>query len=572
MMRPRVLIAGGGIGGLTAALALLKSGCDVEVYEQAAELKEVGAGLELAANGTRVLHELGIGEQLKPLACVATGKEVRLWSSGETWKLFDLGAVSIERYGYPYLTVYRPDLLRVLAAAVQREKPDAIHLGAKCSAVSQDGKGVRLRLADGTEAGGDALIGADGVHSRIRQALFGPDRPSFTGIVAWRGVIPIDRLPERMARSVGTNWIGPGGHVVHYPVRAGSLMNFVGALERADWQVESWSTRGTTGEMAADFAGWNEDVQTMIRNIETPYKWALMVRPPMERWTLGRASLLGDACHSMVPLLAQGANMAIEDGFVLARCLKEHRDDLPVALMRYENARLDRTRRAVEGSAANIQRFHNPKLSEGIGQPVVVENRPGAGGTVGSTAVARAPADGYTLLYGSTSTLAIAPSLYRDLAYDPRTAFAPISLVSRGSIIAAVNAQLPAKTLKDFIALAKSSPGRINYGSAGSGTPPHLAAELFKTVAGVDLVNVPYKGGGPAVSDLAGGQVQVIFEGLPTLLPHIKSGKVRALAITGAKRDPALPEVPTFAEAGLPGYDANFWNGLVAPAGTPAAG
>ena len=216
-----------------------------------------------------------------------------------------------------------------------------------------------------------------------------------------------------------------------------------------------------------------------------------------------------------------------------------------------------------------VGRLVAPKLAEGIGQPVVVENRPGAGGTVGSTAVARAPADGYTLLYGST-TLAIAPSLYRDLAYDPRTAFAPISLVSRGPIIAAVNAQLPAKTLKDFIALAKSSPGRINYGSAGSGTPPHLAAELFKTVAGVDLVHVPYKGGGPAVSDLAGGQVQVIFEGLPTLLPHIKSGKVRALAITGAKRDPALPEVPTFAEAGLPGYDANFWNGLVAPAGTPA--
>jgi tripartite-type tricarboxylate transporter receptor subunit TctC len=217
-----------------------------------------------------------------------------------------------------------------------------------------------------------------------------------------------------------------------------------------------------------------------------------------------------------------------------------------------------------------VGRLVAQKLAEGIGQPVVVENRPGAGGTVGSTAVARAPADGYTLLYGSSSTLAIAPSLYRDLAYDPRTAFAPISLVSRGPIIAAVNAQLPAKTLKDFIALAKSSPGRINYGSAGSGTPPHLAAELFKTVAGVDLVHVPYKGGGPAVSDLAGGQVQVIFEGLPSLLPHIKSGKVRALAITGAKRDPALPEVPTFAEAGLPGYDANFWNGLVAPAGTPA--
>jgi len=360
----RVAIVGAGIGGLTAALALIRQGIGVDVYEQAPELKELGAGVQISSNGTRVLHALGLGEEAERLGVVVAGKEIRLWSTGQTWKLFDLGAVSIERYGYPYLTVYRPDLLGVLANAVRREKAAAIHLGANCLGFSQDSEGVRLQLEDGTEARGDALIGADGVHSRIRQALFGPDQPSFSGIVAWRGVIPTERLPERMARSVGTNWIGPGGHVVHYPLRAGSLMNFVGALERADWQVESWSTRGTTEEMAADFAGWNEDVQTMIRNIETPYKWALMVRPPMERWTLGRASLLGDACHSMLPLLAQGANMAIEDGFVLARCLKEYRDDVPAALMRYENARRDRTRRAVEGSAANIERFHNPKLSD----------------------------------------------------------------------------------------------------------------------------------------------------------------------------------------------------------------
>jgi salicylate hydroxylase len=363
-MRPHVLIAGGGIGGLTAALALLKSGCDVDVHEQASELKEVGAGLQLAANGTRALHVLGLGEELKALSCVASGKEVRLWDSGQSWKLFDLGAVSIERYGYPYLTVYRPDLLAVLANAVRREKPGAIHLGSKCAGFTQDAEGVTLRLDDGSEARGDALIGADGVHSRVRQTLFGPDKPSFTGIVAWRGIIPMDRLPARMARSVGTNWIGPGGHVVHYLLRAGSLMNFVGALERADWQVESWSARGTTAEMAADFRGWNEDVQTLIGNIETPYKWAIMVRPPMDRWTLGRASLLGDACHSMVPFLAQGANMAIEDGFILARCFKEYGADVPAALLHYENARRDRTRRTVEGSAANIERFHNPQLSD----------------------------------------------------------------------------------------------------------------------------------------------------------------------------------------------------------------
>ena len=217
-----------------------------------------------------------------------------------------------------------------------------------------------------------------------------------------------------------------------------------------------------------------------------------------------------------------------------------------------------------------VGRLVAQKISEGVGQPVVVENRAGAGGTVGSIAAAKSPPDGYTLLYGSTSTLAIAPSLYRNLPYDPRKSFAPISLVSRGPILVAVNAQVPARTLKEFIDLAKKQPGKLSYSSAGSGTPPHLAAELFKAVAGVDLLHVPYKGGAPAISDLAGGQVQAVFEGQVALAPHLQSGKVRALAITGAKRSPTLPDVPTVAEAGLPQYDANFWSGLVAPAGTPA--
>jgi salicylate hydroxylase len=359
----RVLIAGGGLGGLAAALALLRMGCDVEVYEQAAELKELGAGIQLSANGTRALYALGVGEALKALSCEAESKEIRIWNTGETWKLFDLGSVSIERYGYPYFTVYRPDLLSVLADAVRREKPDAIHLGAKCVGFEQDETSVTLRLESGT-AKGAALIGADGVHSRIRQGLFGPDQPQFTGIIAWRGVVPMENLPRHMARSVGTNWVGPGGHVVHYPLRAGTLMNFVGALERDDWQVESWSARGTNEELSADFKGWQEDVHALIRNIPVPYKWALMVRAPMERWTVGRVTLLGDACHSMVPFLAQGAVMAIEDGYILARCLKEHGSEVNVALTRYEAARRERTRRAVEGSASNINRFHNRALAD----------------------------------------------------------------------------------------------------------------------------------------------------------------------------------------------------------------
>jgi salicylate hydroxylase len=357
----KVLVAGAGIGGLTAALALLKRGIDVEVYEQAGELKEVGAGVQLSANGTRVLHLLGVGEALRALSCEAVGKEVRLWSTGETWKLFDLGAESIARYGFPYYTVYRPDLLTVLADAVRAEKRDAIRLGMKVIGFTQ-GSRVKLQF-ESHEAEGDALIGADGVHSRLRQALFGPDKPAFTGNIAWRGIAPMEKLPAHMARLVGTNWIGPGGHIVHYPLRGGTLMNFVGIRERADWQVESWSARGTSEEVLADFRGWNEDIQTLIRNLATPYKWALMVREPMPKWSVGRVTLLGDACHSMLPMLAQGAVMAIEDGYILARCLADTKG-VPEALSRYEAARRERTRKVVEGSAANAKRFHNPQLAD----------------------------------------------------------------------------------------------------------------------------------------------------------------------------------------------------------------
>ncbi|MBL8383803.1 MAG: FAD-dependent monooxygenase [Burkholderiales bacterium] len=374
-MPAKILIAGAGIGGLAAALACLKRGFDVEVYEQAAELKEVGAGLQLSANGNRALYELGVGEALRLLSCEATGKEVRLWNTGDTWKLFDLGAVSVERYGYPYFTVYRPDLLAVLAAAVRALKADAIRLGARCTGFTQDAAGVRLEL-EGVDAAsaprGDVLIGADGVHSRIRQGLFGTDAPQFTGLMAWRGVIPMERLPERMRRLVGTNWIGPGGHIVHYPLRGGRLMNFVGVRERDDWRVESWSVAGSGDECLADFAGWHHDIALMIRAIDVPYKWALMHRPPLPRWSVGRVSLLGDACHSTLPFLAQGAVMAIEDGFILARALAAT-GDVPSALARYEAARRERTTRMVEGAAANTRRFHNPELAHVDGARAYVD-------------------------------------------------------------------------------------------------------------------------------------------------------------------------------------------------------
>ena len=306
-----------------------------------------------------MLYALGVGEALKAHSCEAAGKEIRIWDSGESWKLFDLGRVSVERWGFPYFTVYRPDLLSVLVDAVGRHR---IRLGSRVTGFAQSAHGVTVHTETQSHQG-DGLVGADGVHSTVRQALFGADNPHFTGIVAWRGIVPRERLPAHMARMVGVNWVGPGGHVVHYPLGGGSVMNFVGALERADWRVESWSARGTPEELAADFAGWHEDVQALIRGIPAPHKWALMVRPPMPRWSVGRVTLLGDACHSMVPFLAQGAVMAIEDGYVLARALAGG-GDVASGLAKYEQARRERTTRAVEGSAANIARFHHRALAD----------------------------------------------------------------------------------------------------------------------------------------------------------------------------------------------------------------
>jgi salicylate hydroxylase len=361
---PRILIAGAGLGGLTAALALLRQGFDVEVHEQARDLREIGAGVQLAANGTRVLYELGIGDPLEAIATELGGKAIRLWNTGKSWDLIDLGTSSIERYGAPYFALHRADLHEVLARAVRAEKADALRLNSRAIAFDQSDRGVTLRLETGETASGDALIGADGVHSKVRQALFGPDRPQFTGCMAWRGLAPTEGLPETISRTGGVFWLGPGAHIVTYPVRRGAFINFIAIINRDDWTVESWNARGTIEECAGDFPGWHADVHAMIQAIGVPYKWALIVREPLPQWTQGRVSLLGDACHSTLPLLAQGANMAIEDGYILARCLDGHRDDIPAGLARYERSRIARTSDIVRESAAQLGRNSHPALAD----------------------------------------------------------------------------------------------------------------------------------------------------------------------------------------------------------------
>lgn len=361
--KPHVLIAGGGIGGLTAALALLQRGFDVDVYEQAQKLGEFGAGVQIAANGSRVLRALGLESHMEKVVCVAAGKEVRIWNSGETFKLFDLGGDSVRRFGAPYWFVHRGDLHGVLRDAVLAIKSGAIHTASRCVGYEQDPSGAHLLLEDGRKIQGDCVVGADGVHSKLRQQMHGEGRSEYMGIIAWRGLAQRKDLSPELQRLVGTNWIGPGGHVITYPLRGGELLNFVGFGERDDWKIESWTTPGTKAECAADFAGWHPLIHEIIEKVDQPYKWALVGRTPLEVWTEGRVTLMGDACHPTLPFLAQGAIMAIEDGFVLARCL-EAESDVSVALQRFQAARVERATKIVLGSTAAGKRFHNPVLAD----------------------------------------------------------------------------------------------------------------------------------------------------------------------------------------------------------------
>jgi len=359
-----VAIVGGGIGGLTCALALLKRGIDVQVYEQSNVLKEAGAGVQIGSNGTRVLFALGLKDALAAVQVNPTRREIRHWRTGETWNWFELGATSVARYGTPHILLHRGDLLDVLATAVRQEKPDAIVLGRKCAAIADDAGHAEIRFEDGGTARAAYLIGADGIHSRVRARLFGSDRAEFTGCVAWRGLVPMAVLPPHLARLVGTNWLGPHGHVLHYPVRRGELMNFISIVERDDWQVESWTVEGTKGELANDFRGWHPDVHTLIENLDTPYKWALFVRGPMERWSQGRVTLLGDACHPTLPFLGQGAVMAIEDSYVIAACLAKYFAEPDAALTRYEDIRRERTAAVVRKAHENRRQAFSPALAD----------------------------------------------------------------------------------------------------------------------------------------------------------------------------------------------------------------
>lgn len=352
----RILIAGAGIGGLTAAAALRQHGFeDITLVEQAGALREVGAGVQIGPNAAKVLYKLGLKDDLERVAVIPLGTQSRNWSSGRIIRNFALGETYRQRYGAPHYHVHRAHLHALLARAAGVQ---SIRLGARFTGFTQDADGVGLRLESGETLRGDVLIGADGVHSVIRAGVLGPETPRFSGLVAWRGLTPVDRLKDLRIERHTHAWWGVHKHFVHYYVDAGRQMNWVGVVPAGEWRLESWSARGEKREVLSEFEGWHRIVRGIIEACDEPFKWALYDRDPKPGWSRGRVTLLGDAAHSMLPFMSQGAAQSVEDGYVLARCLARAGRDVPAALKEYEGLRFERTKRVQLGSRANGQVFH----------------------------------------------------------------------------------------------------------------------------------------------------------------------------------------------------------------------
>ena len=359
--KPSIAIIGGGIGGSAAALSLLKAGFDVQVYEQARELREVGAGIVLTPNAVRVLHHLGFANMLAMLGVAPSAWRQRRWDDGRTL----LHTPVVPPPGKPamFYTSHRSDVLLMLAGKIP---PERLHLGHRLTGFSDHGGHVELQFADRPAASADIVIGADGIHSTVRELLFGPERPRFTGCVAYRGLVPADRLTHLDLPRESQIWMGPGKHFVHYPVSAGRLVNFVCLIDRDAWTKESWTEPGDVKDVLAAYEGWHPQVRAIISSVTETFVWGLFDRAPLARWSVGRVTLLGDACHPMLPFLAQGAAQAIEDGATLAAVLARASGDIPAALRRYEALRLPRTARIQTVAAGNKTRNHLPDGPEQI--------------------------------------------------------------------------------------------------------------------------------------------------------------------------------------------------------------
>jgi salicylate hydroxylase len=352
-----IAVIGGGIGGLAATLSLVKAGFDAHVYEQAPALREVGAGIVISSNATRILDGLGLGAALAQSSVRPLAWHERRWDDGRTLLRVLLADAAIAAFGFAYYQCHRADVQTMLANALP---PERLHLGHRLIGLEQRGDRVEARFDNGALIAADVVVGADGIHSTVRRALFGPDDPRFTGCVAYRGLVPAERVQHLNLETTMQRWMGPGKHFVHYYVQARRLLNFVCLVEQDTWTSESWSVRGDMSEARAAYQGWHPQVRAILDAQQEIFVWALLDRAPLPRWSVGRVTLLGDACHPMLPFMAQGAAQAIEDGAALAAILARDGRDVPGALRAYEAARLPRTARIQALATASKTRFHLP--------------------------------------------------------------------------------------------------------------------------------------------------------------------------------------------------------------------
>jgi salicylate hydroxylase len=356
----RIVIIGAGIGGLGAACALHQRGFDVGVYERSPKLGEVGAGLQVGPNAVKVYRALGLEEGLRQVAFEPINMVSLKWDDASLRFREPLKAAATAKYGASYMTAHRADLHRLLRETL----PDAcIHLGADCVAALSLGRSAVAKFADGAEVEADIVVGADGIRSAIRAQLFGADNPRFTEQMCWRATVPMDCVPGRvgpggsveLVRGEYFGWLGPNGHVITYPIGDGSLLNIFAGHVSESWVEESWSVPSTSAELIEAYRGWNEALLGIFGNVEQCFKWGIFDRDPIREWTRGRVTLLGDAAHPTMPTLAQGANMAIEDGYVLARSLGRHEGDTDAGLRTYVAQRQPRTSRVQLQARAQFQ-------------------------------------------------------------------------------------------------------------------------------------------------------------------------------------------------------------------------
>ena len=361
MPKHKIIMAGAGLGGLAAAATLMKAGHQVEVYEQAPALGEIGAGIQISANPMHVLRHIGAGERIAQVGVKPGGYVFRLHDTAEIIQQFSLSEEHERMHGAPYTQMHRADLHDILADCARALDPDVIQLNKKATGFTETADAVELHFADGSSAKGDLLVGADGLKSVVRSQMFGDATASYTGDAAWRLIVPVERLPQPFLEQVMSVFMGPRGHAVCYYLRAGALLNFVGIVETDDISEESWTVRYPWEALKADFEGWHPIIQTILDSADKDqcFRWSLFGRPPTMNWSTKRVTLLGDSAHPTLPYLAQGAAMAIEDGAVLMRAL-DIKTDIAEALQLYQRNRIDRTAKIVEQSTANRELFHLP--------------------------------------------------------------------------------------------------------------------------------------------------------------------------------------------------------------------